>query len=167
MFKKPKFFLILIYGFRAKFVGFFPPISDLYGGLFIVNNRDEENTLNEEFDFTTFSNQFTIRLWTAIISFTILISICKSMIMISFQKLKFFDMTAFLWTSFIANLGGKPNIFPSLDSRKSYKIVVFISLLCGTMTWISYRARMNAVLSIRSKPLPFTDLDSMAETDWK
>ena len=162
-----RFFPILIFGFRANYVGFFPPISDLYGGLFMVTNRDEENTFNEVFDFTTFSNQFTIRLWTAIISFTILISICKSMIMISFQKPKYFDMTAFLWNSFIANLGGKPNIFPSLDSRKSYKIIVFISLLCGTMTWISYRARMNAVLSIRSKPLPFTDLDSMAETDWK
>ena len=162
-----RFFPILIFGFRANFVGFFPPIKDLYAGLFMVTNRDEEMILNEELDFTTFSNQFTMSLWTAIISFTILISICKSMIMISFQKPKYFDMTAFLWNSFIANLGGKPNIFPSLDSRKSYKIIVFISLLCGTMTWISYRARMNAVLSIRSKLLPFTDLDSMAETDWK
>ena len=132
----------------------------------MVTNPGEEIPLNEEFDFSTFFNPFTIKLWTVIISFSILISIIKSLIMGSLQRTKICDMVAFLWTSTIANLGGKPNACPSLDSKKSYKIVVFTSLICGTAIWICYRARMNAVLSIRSKSLPFTDLDSMAQTDW-
>ena len=159
-------FYVEIY-FRAKYVGYFPQIQDLQAGLFIVTNQVEEPTFHEEFDFNAFCNQFTISLWTVIISLSVLISIIKSFIMSSHERTKFFDFVAFLWTSFIANLGGKPSISSSLESRKSYKIVVFTSLLCGTIIWTSYRAQMNAVLSIRSKPLPFTDLDSMSETNWK
>ena len=157
----------LTFDFRARYVGFLPQIQSFYAGLYMVTNPEQEIPSNEEFDFYTFCNQFTTRLWTVITSLIISIALIKSLTQRSFQKGKFIDMVIFIWTSFTANLGGKPNANPSLDLRKSYRIVVFTSLMCGTAVWIFYRAQMNAVLSIRSKSLPFTDLESIAETDWR
>ena len=160
-------FNIQTFDFRARYVGFLPQIQHFYAGLYMVTNPEEEIASNEEFDFYTFFNQFTIRLWVVIVSIVISIAVIKSLIQLSFGKAKFINMVVFMWTSFTANLGGKPNANPTLDKRKSYKMVVFTSLICGTAIWIFYRAQMNAVLLIRSKSPPFTDLNSIAETDWR
>lgn len=153
---------------RAKYVGFFPPIQDLYAGLFLVTYpNDEDIALNEAFDFSTFITQFTIGLWIVLLSFIMIISFAKSLIMSTNGRARLFDVVVFIWTSFIANFGGKPNACQTIDSKNSYKIVVFTSLFCGSMIWMFYRAQMNAVLSIRYKTLPFTDLDNIADTDWK
>ena len=76
------------------------------------------------------------------------------------------DICDFFWTSLIANVGGKPSN-SVMDKKFSYEIIVFLSLLCGTFVWIFYRGEMNAVLSVRSKMEPFTDLDSFEKTDWR
>ena len=76
------------------------------------------------------------------------------------------NIFGYIWTSFIANLGGKPTKAP-MDSKQSYKITIFTTLICGAVIWISYRSFLISVLSIAIKSLPFTDLKSFYETDWR
>ena len=71
-----------------------------------------------------------------------------------------------IWTSFSGFLGGKP--FPTpIDSESSYKTAIIAMLLCGTLVWISYRARLTAELSILEKKYPFKDLESFSKTNWR
>ena len=75
----------------------------------------------------------------------------------------FFD---FLWTSFIAFFGGKPTA-TKIDSKKSYRSIIFISLLAGSIVWIFYRAYLTAELAIRIKKYPINDMESLSKTDWR
>ena len=54
-----------------------------------------------------------------------------------------------------------------MDSKQSYRSVVFISLLCGTVIWICYRAHLTAELSVTQKDYPFTDLETLSRTSWR
>ena len=76
------------------------------------------------------------------------------------------DVICFLWTSFIANFSGKPTA-TMIDKKRSYKAIVFTSLLSGVLIWISYRSMLIAVLSITYKKYPFGDMESFSRTDWR
>ena len=71
-----------------------------------------------------------------------------------------------IWASFTPNFGGTP--FQSkTDYIASYKTLVFVFMLDGLVLWSSYQSVMYTNLS---KPLienPFTDLDSLANSDYK
>jgi hypothetical protein len=45
--------------------------------------------------------------------------------------------------------------------------VIFTSLLAGTVVWISYRASLTSELSVAKKKLPFNDLESLSNTDYR
>ena len=80
-----------------------------------------------------------------------------------------FDVLEFLsaiWTSFIAYFGGKPTN-KSIDNQTTYKIVLFTSLLCGSLVWMFYRGYLSSNLSFTIKKLPFTDLKSLSKTNWR
>ena len=71
-----------------------------------------------------------------------------------------------LWTSFIAFLGGKPAT-SMIDSKESYRSIVFVSLLSGSILWMFYKGILTAELSVFIKKYPFTDMDTFSETDWR
>ena len=87
----------------------------------------------------------------------------KSIIIGIVHLTNFFD---FLWTSFIAFFGGKPTA-TKIDSKKSYRSIIFISLLSGSIVWIFYRAYLTAELAIRIKKYPINDMESLSKTDWR
>merc|ERR1712062_266953 len=52
-------------------------------------------------------------------------------------------------------------------ANQSYKIIIFTSLLSGTIIWLCYRACLTGELSIVNQIFPFHDLESLSTTDWK
>ena len=64
-----------------------------------------------------------------ILATTVVIALIKSGLLFKFSKLKFINILGFLWYTFTAYFGGKPAA-TTIDSRRTYKAVVFTSL-CG------------------------------------
>ena len=74
------------------------------------------------------------------------------------------NMIGYFWESFVANFGGKSRI---MIANQSYKIIIFTSLLSGTIIWLCYRACLTGELSIVNEIFPFHDLESLSTTNWK
>jgi hypothetical protein len=49
----------------------------------------------------------------------------------------------------------------------TFRWTLFNCLLVGSLVWISYRAALTSELSVIKTKLPFTDLKSLAETDYR
>ena len=94
------------------------------------------------------------------------IAIYKTVLLSIFHKFKITSFIGFIWTSLTPYFGGKPS-GTQVDSRRSYKATIFVSLLGGVIIWIAYRSFLTAELSIREKKYPFNDLESLSKTDWR
>ena len=105
-------------------------------------------------------------LWMMILATTVVIALIKSSLLLKFSKLKFINILGFLWYTFTAYFGGKP-AGTAIDSRRTYKAVVFTSLLGGVVVWIAYRSFLTAELAVVIKKYPFTDFESLSKTDWR
>ena len=68
------------------------------------------------------------------------------------------------WVAIKANLGGKPS---SKVNINSYKTVLFFCLLGGSIVWMHYRASFTSHLSIAQFKLPFNDLESFSQSDYR
>ena len=98
---------------------------------------------------------------------TLVITIFKLLLRYHFDaKISVTEIICYLWTSFIANFGGKPSK-TVMDNKHSYKCIILVSLLSGTIFWISYRAKLISELSIIDKRIPFTDLESFSKSNWR
>ena len=93
-------------------------------------------------------------------------TVFKSSISYKFSKLKLSNIIGFLWYSYIVYFGGKPS-GTAIDSKRTYKFIVFVSLLGGIIIWISYRSFLIAVLSVNIKKYPFNDMYTLSKTDWR
>ena len=93
-------------------------------------------------------------------------TVFKSSISYKFSKLKLSNIIGFLWYSYIVYFGGKPS-GTAIDSKRTYKFIVFVSLLGGIIIWISYRSFLTAELAINIKKYPFTDMYSLSKTNWR
>ena len=74
-------------------------------------------------------------------------------------------MAGTLWTSMMANFGGKP-MLSKIGHVNSYKSTIFLSLLAGLVVWISYRAFITSELSVIVAKYPFNDLESLSKTNY-
>ena len=146
---------------RAHYVDFLPPILPHFAGLFVKNLEESENV-----ELDTFIVPFKGELWATIFALTILIAILKLILLKAHVSINLNGIFDSVWTSFIAFFGGKPSS-SMIESAHSYKITIYVSLLCGLIVWISYRARLTAVLSVSIKTYPFKDLESFSKTDWR
>ena len=93
-------------------------------------------------------------------------TVFKSSISYKFSKLKLSNIIGFLWYSYIVYFGGKPS-GTAIDSKRTYKFIVFVSLLGGIIIWISYRSFLTAELAINIKKYPFTDMYSLSKSNWR
>ena len=62
----------------------------------------------------------------------------------------------FLWYSSTVCFGGEPS-GTAIDSRITYKIIDFVSLLGGITIWISYQSCLTAKLAVDIKKYPFNE----------
>ena len=80
------------------------------------------------------------------------------------QEFIMFHYLTNLWVAAKSNFGGKPGSF---YKRNSYQLMLFVCLLTGSVIWIGYRASITSELSVSKKELPFHDLESLSQSDYK
>ena len=144
---------------RALYVNYLLPISPYWTAIYIPISD------NEEIDFNTYITPFTSILWTIVILTGTILATMKSLFLHMNGELKFFGFN-YIWTSFTGFFGGGPNVTP-IDSKSYYKITIVVTLLCGAVIWISYRAGLTSELSVISKSYPFTDIMTFSKTNWR
>lgn len=152
---------------RANFIDFLPPMQPFLTGIFIPTIS---NIAENGIEFKTYTSPFTNNLWIAV---TITGGIFAAIKILLFKfhddnginSVLVFDFDHF-WTSYSGFLGGQPNSTP-IDAKSSYRTTIIVSLLCGTVIWIAYCARLSAELSIVEKKYPFQDMDSFSKTNWR
>ena len=101
-----------------------------------------------------------------ILGTTFVIALLKTCIAIVFHKANVAQFFGFLWISFVAFFGGKPNGTP-VDAKRSYKAIMIVSLIGGLIIWIAFRASMTSELAIVLRQLPFNDMLSFSKTNWR
>ena len=93
-------------------------------------------------------------------------TLVKSSILYKFSQLKISNVFGFLWYSSTVYFGGEPS-GTAIDSKRPYKLIVFISLLGGIIIWISYQSCLTAKLAVDIKKYPFNDIYSLSKTNWR
>ena len=70
-----------------------------------------------------------------------------------------------IWASFTPNFGGTP--FQSkTDFIASYKTLVFVFMLDGLILWVAYQSFLYTELSTPLIKNPFSDLNTLAKSDY-
>ena len=70
-----------------------------------------------------------------------------------------------IWASFTPNFGGMP--FQSkADYIASYKTLVFVFMLDGLLFWASYQSFLYTELSTPLIKNPFSDLNTLAKSEY-
>ena len=70
-----------------------------------------------------------------------------------------------IWASFTPNFGGTP--FESkADYIASYKTLVFVFMLDGLILWVAYQSFLYTELSTPLIKNPFSDLNTLAKSDY-
>ena len=147
---------------RATYIDYLPPITPYYVGIYTPHIDNSEN-----YNFKAFLSMFSTELEVCILVLAFFIAGLKLFLLYMHGSIRIcIDIVAFLWTSFIANFGGKPTS-TLIDSKQSYRILIFSSLIGGFVIWVAFRSRLTAELSVIIKKYPFTDMESFAETDWR
>jgi hypothetical protein len=150
---------------RNLFVDYLPPISYDVGALHIKNNDD----ITDGLDLTTFIEPFSLGLWIVILVSASTITAIIYFIAVALEcrdPMTPKQIPGKLWTCLMVYMGGKHG--PSkLDSVQSYKVIIFTSLISGTVVWISYRAFLTSELALATKVFPFHDFESLANTNYR
>ena len=146
---------------RAEHVDFLLQITPQIAGLYVQRNATEE-----VMDLNTFTVPFTQNVWLTLFAISIFVATIKIMLTYFFGSIDLIHCISCLWSSLISNFGGAPTI-TNIDSNQIYRFTIIVSLYCGTVIWISYRAKLTSELSVIDKHYPFTDLESFSRTNWK
>ena len=115
---------------------------------------------SESIDLTTLTQPFTNMVWTCVLATSIMIVLVKLLVWN-----KNANIIAMIWTIFVSNFGGSFDDHQA--KRKSYHLVVFLTLLCGNFIWMGYQASLTVDLSVSEPKLPFNDLERLLHTNWK
>ena len=147
---------------RDPFIEYLPPLDLYYNGVYIPIVDSSQAIY-----WDTFVSPFHFELWCMVIAFSFAITAIKLLVLnFTENSITLLDGICFLWTSFVANFGGKPTT-TKIDKKRSYKVVVFTSLLSGVLIWISYRSMLSALFSITYRKYPFNDMESFGRTNWR
>ena len=133
--------------------------------IFLIMIKPTDDRLTS---WTLFLNPLSSGVWIVLIIVVALISLIFTGIEVLFDLTneKFYLLVYLknLWIGLKANFGGKPS---SIHKINVYQIVLFTSLLVGSLIWISYRASFTSELSVVKTKLPFDDLETLFTSDYK
>ena len=144
---------------RAKFVDFLPPIKAMTYGTYIPMSN------TERIDFKTYLVPFSYILWITLALTGVAFATWRFLLLKVHGSGTIFGFDH-IWVSFSGFIGGKPTPTP-IDKKASYKTTIIATLLCGTVIWIAYRARLNAELAVHEKKYPFNDMETFSKTNWR
>jgi hypothetical protein len=147
---------------RALALDLLPAIRNAKAEIFIKPIEDEA------LSWTAYLNPFANEMWLVLFLVSLVISFFLTLIEKLFcSKDQGFTPMIFLknlWVAIKANAGGKPS---KLQKNTIHQIVLFDCLLVGSVIWMAYRASFTSELSVTKLKLPFNDLESLSETDYK
>ena len=146
---------------RRLYIDYLPPVRKIRVAIYTATAN-----LDESMDLKLFITPFTISVWVIISIISILTAIFKSFIFCYYDTVNILEFLSAIWTSFIVYFGGKPTK-KSVETQIPYKIIVFTSLLGGSLIWIAYRSYLTSQLSFMKIELPFTDMKSFSKTNWR
>ena len=104
-------------------------------------------------------NPFTNLVWLCLLTTTVMITLLKFLVLN--RKV---DSIGIFWESFAVNFGG--SFDDSQTKKKSYKMMLFLTLLNGNVIWMCYQASLTVDLSISEPKLPFNNLEGLLNSDW-
>ena len=142
---------------------------DLLPSLFNTKAQIYIKTVNDKaINWTVFLDPFSRNLWSLVLLVAIVISCILTFIEVFFdltnEKFWFVAYLRNLWISMKANAGGKPS---SIKKKESYRIVLFVCLFIGAIVWIAFRASFTSELAVTKLKLPFNDLESLYQSNFK
>ena len=147
---------------RAYALDLLPAIANEKAEIFIKTIEDEA------LSWTAYLNPFSNEMWLVLFLVSLVISFFLTLIEKYFcskdQRFTSMNFLTNLWVAIKANAGGKPN---ELQKNTIHQIVLFDCLLVGSVIWMAYRASFTSELSVTKLKLPFNDLESLSETDYK
>ena len=118
---------------------------------------------SEKFDWTLLASPFAIDLWIVVVVTTLVITLSRFKLTIKSLS-RFFEMFA---TSFGAFFGGSSCDDNQTVYKRTTKILKFSLLFSGMIIWAAYQSFLTAELLVHLKRLPFNDLDSFSQSDWR
>jgi len=142
---------------------------DLLPSLFNTKAQIYIKTVNDKaINWTVFLDPFSRNLWLLVLLVAMVISLLLTFIEIFFDLTKdkfwFVIYLKNLWISMKANAGGKPS---SVKKNESYRIVLFVCLFIGAIVWIAFRASFTSELAVIKLKLPFNDLESLYQSNFR
>ena len=147
---------------RCQVLSCLPATSNQKNRLYIKSIKDQATS------WTTFTNSFSAYLWLMIIIVALVISgflTCIGQFFRTSDKNHFFnEYPKNIWVSIKANFGGEPEL--ALDNAV-FKIILFSCSLVGVIIWGAYQASLTSELSVIKLKLPFIDLETLYESDYK
>ena len=144
---------------RFEYIDYLFPMWNDRIGLY-VRTKD----ISDKMDINLFVTPFQTYVWIMIGSLAFVIGIIKSSILEEYHPIS--KTVFYLWSSLKAFFGVPP-LQNKFSLRDSYRLIVFVSLLFGQIVWVSYNAFLTSELAITEESLPFKDLESLSETDWR
>ena len=118
--------------------------------------------------WTVFLDPFSGNIWLSVMLIAMVI-----LFLLTFMEI-FFDLTndkswfvAYLRNLLISmkgNIDGKPS---SVEERESYRIVLFVFLFIGAVVGMAYLASITSKLTVTKLKLPFDDLESLYQSNFK
>ena len=147
---------------RCQVLSCLPATSNQKNRLYIKSIKDQATS------WTTFTNSFSAYLWLMIIIVDLVMSgflTCIGQFFRTSDKNYFFNKyPKNIWVSIKANFGGEPDL--ALDNAV-FKIILFSCSLVGVIIWGAYQASLTSELSVIKLKLPFIDLETLYESDYK
>ena len=144
---------------RFEYIDYLFPMWEDRIGLY-VRTKD----ISHKMDMNLFFSPFQIYVWITICISAFIIAFIKSTIVEENHKI----CGSFLY--FLSSLKAFFGVPPSQNiafGRDSHRLIVFVSLLFGQIVWVSYNAFLTSELAITEESLPFKDLESLSETEWR
>ena len=144
---------------RVGFIKFLHPIGS--EDISIVIPR---RAISEELDYALYLSPLHLELWLFIIGLTTIISLMES-ISVSPKKHYLVKVLGNYWTTLMSYFGKDHH--DNGTKVESYKIITFTSLMTGYIVWSGYNAFLTTELLDIKDSYPFTDLESLTQTDWR
>ena len=139
-----------------------PVLKSFRYSLYIKSTQDKDIT------WKTFVHPFSAWLWIMLILVALIAAIILTALEIYFEESKksfiVLDYARNVWIFMRINFGGEPGY-----EHKSFtlKIIFLISLIAGIIIWGAYQASLTSELSVVKLKLPFNDLESLYNSDFR
>ena len=147
---------------RCQVIKCLPILLSYKYSLYIKSTQDKDIT------WKTFVHPFSSWLWIMLILVALIAAIILTALERYFEESnKSFIVLEYaknVWICIRINFGGEPG-----HEHKSFtlKIIFLISLIAGIIIWGAYQASLTSELSVVKLKLPFNDLESLYNSDFR